>query len=315
MLPQLDLDAISTKACLLLGSGTLGCQIARNLMAWGVKKITFVDSSKVSHSNPVRQSLFDFDDAKNAKPKAKAAADNLRRIFPGVETEGFHLEIPMPGHSISGKEDHVKEQLEKLETLIKSHDIIFLLTDTRESRWLPTLMSAAYDKTCLAVGLGFDSFVVVRHGGSPFVANPIRLGCYFCNDVVGPRNSTNDRSLDQMCTVTRPGLSFLSSSMAVELLVSLLHHPDIHRAPHNAETALGILPHQIRGNFGGFSIMTYYGTAFSKCTGCGQKIVEEYLERGFELIEAACNDADFLEEICGLKNLDEINEGDLIEID
>ncbi|CAG9314010.1 ATG7 [Blepharisma stoltei] len=315
MLPELNLDIISEKSCLLLGSGTLGCQVSRNLMAWGVKKITFVDSGKVSHSNPVRQSLFDFEDARLAKLKAIAAADNLKRIYPGVDAEGIQLEIPMPGHSIAGKEAFVKEQFEKLEALIRSHDIVFLLTDTRESRWVPTLITTALDKTCISVGLGFDSFVVVRHGGTPFVENSERLGCYFCNDVVGPRNSTNDRTLDQMCTVTRPGLSFLASSFAVELLISLLHHPEVHKAPHNSETPLGILPHQLRGNFGGFSIMNYYGTAFSKCTGCGTTVVSEYLEKGFDFVANACNDPDFLEEICGLKSLDSLNEGDLIEID
>uniref|UniRef100_A0A1I7XKJ9 E2 ubiquitin-conjugating enzyme n=1 Tax=Heterorhabditis bacteriophora TaxID=37862 RepID=A0A1I7XKJ9_HETBA len=42
------------KEVLILGSGTLGCNIARCLMGWGVRKITFVDNSTVSYSNPIR---------------------------------------------------------------------------------------------------------------------------------------------------------------------------------------------------------------------------------------------------------------------
>ena len=52
---------------------------------WGVRTITFVDSAKVSFSNPVRQPLFEFEDCLDGgKPKAECAAASLKRIFPGL---------------------------------------------------------------------------------------------------------------------------------------------------------------------------------------------------------------------------------------
>ena len=49
--------------------------------AWGVRKITLVDSSTVSFSNPVRQPLFEFTDSLDGgKPKAQAAAESLKQI-------------------------------------------------------------------------------------------------------------------------------------------------------------------------------------------------------------------------------------------
>ncbi|XP_008563701.1 PREDICTED: ubiquitin-like modifier-activating enzyme ATG7, partial [Galeopterus variegatus] len=100
--------------------------------------------------------------------------------------------------------------------------------------------------------LGFDTFVVMRHGlkkpkqqgagdlcpshpvtsadllGSSLFANipGYKLGCYFCNDVVAPGDSTRDRTLDQQCTVSRPGLAMIAGALAVELMVSVLQHPE-----------------------------------------------------------------------------------------
>ena len=55
------------------------------LQGWGVRTITFVDSGWISFSNPVRQSLFEFEDCKGrSKRKAETAAKALKRIFPGV---------------------------------------------------------------------------------------------------------------------------------------------------------------------------------------------------------------------------------------
>lgn len=83
LLPSLDIEKIQSKKCLLFGAGTLGCQLARNLIGWGIKNITFIDYSKVSYSNPVRQTLYDFEDTKaGGKPKAETAAEKLQKIYP-----------------------------------------------------------------------------------------------------------------------------------------------------------------------------------------------------------------------------------------
>lgn len=116
-------------------------------MSWGYRKITFVDNGKVAYSNPVRQCLFTYEDSiKSDNFKAPIAAERLKEVFPMVETRGEVMKIPMPGHAVGNNEEAVKEvlgNLEKLENLIKEHDIVFLLTDSRESRWLPTVLCAS----------------------------------------------------------------------------------------------------------------------------------------------------------------------------
>jgi ubiquitin-like modifier-activating enzyme ATG7 len=147
LLPSLNLDIIKSQKCLLFGAGTLGCAIARNLLSWGVTDITLVDYGNVGFSNPVRQSLFTHDDAAKHKPKATAAAERLKEILPSVNATGHILQIPMPGHSVADSmRAKTVESLELITSLIQSHDVLFLITDSRESRWLPTLLGAFFGK-------------------------------------------------------------------------------------------------------------------------------------------------------------------------
>jgi ubiquitin-like modifier-activating enzyme ATG7 len=182
--PNLDLDIIKNTKCLLLGAGTLGSYVSRNLMGWGVRKITFVDYGSISFSNPVRQPLFQFNDClAGGKPKALRAAEALKEIYPGVDAEGHVLTVPMLGHPVLD-ETKTKADFTKLQALIEDHDAIFLLMDTRESRWLPTVMGKAANKIVMNAALGFDTYVVMRHGGLKENPSEDDIGCYFCNDVV-----------------------------------------------------------------------------------------------------------------------------------
>lgn len=334
-MPSLDLDKIKHTRCLLLGAGTLGCYVARTLMvrtpsppwsdmpfyasdsrassfqAWGVRKITLVDSSTVSYSNPVRQPLFEFEDSLHGgKRKAEAAAAALKRIYPGVvsahinpahsestpsgsdpdsighsqDASGMAFSIPMPGHPIPPTaRDSTRQDLEKLEALVGEHDVVYLLMDSRESRWLPTVIGAAKGKVSLVLPSSPAALLTCpsrtarheccprlrylpRHATRSSPRKPSRprrgqarlriprtigllllqryrrpdgctcsskpiASCSGCRTLTCPRcrgpawQSLSDRTLDQMCTVTRPGIASIASSTAVELMVSILQHP------------------------------------------------------------------------------------------
>ena len=83
------------------------------------------------------------------------------------------MQVPMPGHYVT-TQDQIAETfqtLDRLEKMVEEHDVLFLLLDSREARWLPTVLANKYDKACITVGLGFDSFVIVRHGVPPQLFN------------------------------------------------------------------------------------------------------------------------------------------------
>jgi ubiquitin-like modifier-activating enzyme ATG7 len=308
--PDLNLDLIKKQRVLLLGAGTLGNYVARALMGWGVRKITFVDNGKVSYSNPVRQPLFlfkdCFSDGGQGEWKATRAAEALREVFPGVDSAGFNLDVPMVGHA-DDDEAAQRANYDQLCHLFDEHDVVFLLMDSRESRWLPTVLGLAKNKIVLNAALGFDSFLVLRHGALKDDADyDGRLGCYYCNDVVAPDDSLTDRTLDQMCTVTRPGVALMASALAVELMVSVLQHPLGVHAPHDtppASSSLGEVPHQIRGFLRNFQQSKLCSPSFKQCSACSMAVVTRYNDEGWGFVKKCINQSKYLEQVSGLAQL------------
>lgn len=141
----------------------------------------------------------------------------------------------------------------------------FPLCFVLSGRWLVSVIHASLEekkRILMDIALGFDTFLVLRHGNPvPMVpsceSSERRLGCYFCNDVAGVSNSMKDRTLDQQCTVTRPGLAYMAAAWGVEMMVALLQcdqerRGDCARNPLSASTEpaspMEEIPHQIRGS-------------------------------------------------------------------
>lgn len=105
------------------------------------------------------------------------------------------------------------------------------------------------------------------------------------------------RPLDQQCTVTRPGLSFVAAGQAVELLVSLLQ-----------DGVLGPTPHQIRGTMSSFECFCLTGEASEHCTACSPAIQAAYKQCPLEFLRRACDAPSELERISGLSAMKEMSE-------
>mmetsp|Transcript_23357 Transcript_23357/g.42937 ORF Transcript_23357/g.42937 Transcript_23357/m.42937 type:complete len:664 (+) Transcript_23357:102-2093(+) len=320
ILPELEPERMKRTRFLLLGAGTLGCSLARALIGWGVRHITFVDSGKVSYSNPVRQSLFTHKDAAEGRLKAEVASESIKAVMPDAECRAVVLDIPMPGHPQT-KPDVLRSNIQKMRELVNNHDVVCMLTDSRESRWLPSLMVAASQQgeatppLGLTVALGFDSFLVSRQ-----TYRSAEAACYFCNDVTAPSDSLAFRTLDQQCTVTRPGLSGMAAGVAAELLASLVQHVDGFGAPssttHTSTSLLGATPHQIRGYLSEFRLAPVDTEPFPKCICCSAPVLDLYRKEGDAFVERVVTNSAELEDVSGLKAMKAaVCEDDVVSFD
>jgi ubiquitin-like modifier-activating enzyme ATG7 len=324
--PNLDLPLLHGTKALILGSGTLGCNIARLLLGYGVRHMTFLDCGKVSYSNLARQSLFTtdcFNEKGEGLPKSVAAAKAIAKIAPHVYADSVDMKIPMPGHFVTEETfPSVFRDLKRLEELILTHDVIFNVFDSREARYFPTTIGSLFNKNVISVGIGYESFIVVQHGcfgpqktrdvfdealkevvGDPDeqqinlkdlkeqLAIEAKLidhrndetdyGCFFCSDYIAPVDTISNRSMDQQCTVSRPGVSMQASATAIELFVNNIHRGKI-----------GPQAHFIRGSTGSsFDQTQFENKRFGGCIACSAKIVQRYLTHREEFLASSLNES------------------------
>lgn len=289
----IDLEVISKQKCLLLGAGTLGCSVARGLLAWGITKITFLDNGRVSYSNPLRQNLFNYEDSTKRNFKAEAAACNMKNIYPLCEPKSYVNSIPMPGHYVKEESTQITKDIELLYKLIEENDVIFLLTDSRESRYLPILFSTYQKKLCINIALSFDSFQVMRCGRS-IHTDKEKMGCYYCVDATSlPTDSMTNKPLDLMCTVTRPGLANYASSIGVEMFIDILQKEKDN------------VPQQVRGSIETYQNNIINSVCYDKCACCSNSILEYYEKYKLNFINNLLLTPNILDGITGLDKVKE----------
>ena len=134
--------------------------------------------------------------------------------------------------------------------------------------------------------------------------------------------SLTDRSLDQQCTVTRPGIAAIASALLVEILVSLIQHPQGSSAPapnnsseDRGDHPLGIVPHQIRGFLSSFENVVVKGISYDCCSACSSKVTDAFKKDGWEFVKRALNEKDYVEELSGLAEVQRATEKAMAEME
>jgi ubiquitin-like modifier-activating enzyme ATG7 len=95
--------------------------------------------------------------------------------------------------------------------------------------------------------------------------------------------------------------------LLVELLVSVLQHPEQAAAPaprsvndDRGSHPLGVVPHQIRGFLSTFQNMVISGQSYDCCSACSDKITGMFKSDGWAFVKKAMNEPGYVEEISGL---------------
>lgn len=90
-------ERILGAGAVLVGCGALGTAVAALLVRSGLGRLRIIDRDFVEPSNLQRQTLFDEADAREAMPKAAAAARHLRAVNSDAEVEGVVADLA-PGN-------------------------------------------------------------------------------------------------------------------------------------------------------------------------------------------------------------------------
>lgn len=158
---RVNLRLLQTSRVVVVGVGTVGSQIARELANSGVGHLLLIDDDVLELSNLLRHIL---PKAFIGLNKAEAVANYLAEEVPGLHAEAVPRKIDA---SMTDAE---------IDRLLQDADLIVAATDDREAQRRIARRALALDVLAIFPALYADS------GGEVIVQSSPQLPCFFCWD-------------------------------------------------------------------------------------------------------------------------------------
>jgi len=158
------------KRVLMVGAGTLGNEVAKNLVFSGVHDLTIVDLDKYEYWNLPRSPMIT--EADVGRPKALALAHRMaeRSPFP-VSVTGIDADITMLGWGF-----------------FKHFDLILSPVDSLGIRYYVDRGCKLYNKTHITVATGLEKYPYERMEGVVIVSPADSRVCYACTEQGGAKD-------------------------------------------------------------------------------------------------------------------------------
>jgi adenylyltransferase/sulfurtransferase len=149
-------ERLRASSLVIVGCGALGTAVANLLVRAGVGRIRIIDRDFVEDSNLQRQTLFEESDAREALPKAIAAANRLRSINSDVQVEGTVADLTP----------------DNIDTLLAGFPLLLDGTDNFETRLLLNDYAVAHGRAWIyaAVVASYGVTMAIRPGETPCLA-------------------------------------------------------------------------------------------------------------------------------------------------
>jgi molybdopterin/thiamine biosynthesis adenylyltransferase len=158
---------LATKRVLMIGAGTLGNEVAKNLVFSGVQDLTIVDLDKYEYWNLPRSPMITEVDV--GRPKALALAERMAERSPfSISVTGIDADITMLGWGF-----------------FKNFDLILSPVDSLGIRYYVDRGCKLYDKTHITAATGLLKYPYERMVGDIIISPAGSKVCYACTEQGG----------------------------------------------------------------------------------------------------------------------------------